>query len=388
MYLRERVKNFIKLEVFSSVLLIFSLMLALILSNSPLNDAYMLMQKIPIQFSIGTFHLNKPAIIWLNEGLMALFFLLLTIEAKFHCLEGAFQSSGVFRLPILGAIGGAIVPPIIYIMMTNHLPSAQSGWAIPIATDTAFVLGVLAFFSNKISLTVRLFIVALSIIDDFIAIMLLALFFSDHMQITPLLLGLGVVGILYLMNRNNCKKLALYMMMGVLLWLCLIHSGIHGTITGVILGLFIPLRVQNEDIRVYSPLKSLERNLHPFVAYILLPTFAFLNGGIDLSQMNLWDVTSPISMGIICGLFFGKQIGIMAFTYVGVKMKYVTLPGNISWATYYGIAILCGIGFTFSIFIGLLSFDQAAYINQMKIGVILASFLSTLAGVLVLRFSR
>ncbi|WP_010298152.1 Na+/H+ antiporter NhaA [Candidatus Odyssella thessalonicensis] len=382
---KRRILSFIRLEIVSGLLLLVSLLLAIAVSNSNLYDEYQALVQLPIGIRFGDLYLDKPLIKWVNDGLMALFFLLLTLEAKFHCLEGEFKSRAAFALPFLAACGGAIIPSLIYYLINSTDSNFIKGWAIPIATDTAFVLGILAFFSNKIPLSARLFVVALSIIDDFIAVLVLAVFYTNTLHFMPLLVAFICLLILGLLHAMRISNLSLYLLFGTVLWLALVEAGIHGTIAGVLLGSFIPLYNSKYGDKNASPLKRLESYLHPLVTFVILPLFAFLNGEINFQELAVKDFFSPISLGIIGGLFVGKQLGIMVSSYIAIRLNICQLPHNMSWRIYYGTSILCGIGFTFSIFIGLLSFEKIAYINQMKLGVIGASFLSAFAGLMILR---
>ncbi|MGV8948369.1 MAG: Na+/H+ antiporter NhaA [Candidatus Paracaedibacter sp.] len=385
MHLKSRIEQFIHLEVLGGLLLFAGFLLALVVSNTELYDEYQSLIKLPISIKIGDFSINKPLLKWVNDGLMALFFLLLTLEIKFHCLEGEFTSRATLRLPIIAAIGGATVPAIIYYLFNYSEPTYLQGWAIPIATDTAFTLAVLSFLKHKLPVSAKIFTIALSILDDLIAILVISLFYTDSLFIIPLLIAIICIFILATLNFMNVGKFSPYLIIGVILWLALVEAGIHGTIAGVIIGLSIPMRVLDHHNKLTSPLKKLEHSLHPAVALIILPLFAFLNCEIPFKELSMTDLFSNITLGTVAGLFIGKQFGIMALSFLAVKLGICRLPVNISWRTYYGISVLCGIGFTFSLFIGLLSFDHSSLLNQMKLGVVLGSFLSAGIGVLILR---
>ena len=315
---------------------------------------------------------------------MALFVLVLTLEAKFHILEGELSSPAHIKLACLAALGGIIVPAILYYFFTSSNPAHLKGWAIPIATATAFVLGILSFFKNKVPLNARLFVVALSIIDDIIAVAILAVFYTDTIQITPLLTAIILISLLAITNMANVERLSIYLLIGAGLWLSLVEAGIHGTIAGVLVGLFIPAHIKKTNSKPVSPLKKLEHFLHPSVALVVLPVFAFLNSGISFKDLGFNDFYSPVTLGIFSGLFVGKQLGILIFSSFAIAIGICKLPNGITWKTYYGISTLCGIGFTFSLFIGLLSFEEGSLINQMKLGVILGSFASTVGGIALL----
>lgn len=383
--MKNRIQQYINIESVSGILLFSGMVLALCVSNSRLYDTYLNLINLPISITIGNFGLHKPLIKWTNDGLMAIFFLTITLEAKYHFLEGEFTSRENLNLPIIAALGGAIVPALVYYGFNYNLVPQVKGWAIPIATDTAFVLGVLAFFSTRLPLTIRLFVVALSIIDDIIAVMVLAIFYTASLSYIPLLMAAILLLLLAVLNLLKVSKLSLYLILGLGLWLSLVEAGIHGTLAGVLLGIFIPLRVKELDHKASSPLKRLEHSLHPFVALIILPVFAFLNCEIAFKELSLPDFYSSITLGIIAGLFVGKQLGIMGFSFISVRLGVCKLPSDISWKAYYGISILCGIGFTFSLFIGTLSFEEKIFVNQMELGVVLGSLFSALMGTILLR---
>ena len=382
-----RIKSFIKVESVSGVLLFAGAFLALCISNTELNDKYLSLIHLPISITVGDFSINKSLLKWVNDGLMALFFLMLTLEAKFHCMEGEFSDKSHLPLALITALGGVIVPALIYLVFTDFHPFYRKGWAIPIATDTAFVLGVLSFLTHKIPFSARIFVLNLSIIDDVIAVLVLAIFYSPTFHFIPLLFAIILVMLLGVLNFFNIRKLSAYFFLGLCLWLALVESGIHGTLAGVVMGLFIPLHIGEEEHYSQSPLKRLEHLLHPFVAFMVLPLFAFLNTEISFNEISLKDLGSPISLGIIFGLLLGKQLGIILGAFGYIKLKKGVLPHGLSWLKFYGISVLCGIGFTFSLFIGLISFEDASLINQTKFGVITGSLLSALWGTIILLIS-
>lgn len=383
--MKNRIQQYINIESLSGILLFSGMVLALCISNSSLYDLYLNLINLPISITIGEFGLHKPLIKWTNDGLMAIFFLTITLEAKYHFLEGEFTSRENLNLPIIAALGGAIVPAIVYYALNYESFPQAKGWAIPIATDTAFVLGILSFFSTRIPLALRLFVVALSIIDDIIAVMILALFYTASINYIPLLIAAIILLLLAVTNLLKVSKLSVYLVLGIGLWLALVETGIHGTLAGVLLGVFIPLRVKEMDQKASSPLKRLEHALHPIVALIILPIFAFLNCEIAFKELSIADLYSTVTIGIVMGLFIGKQLGIMSFSFIAIKLGLCKLPCDINWRVYYGISVLCGIGFTFSLFIGALSFEEKIFVNQMELGVVLGSLLSALMGAILLR---
>lgn len=377
-------KKYIRVESLSSILLFFGALLALCISNTELNEQYVKFVNFPISITLGDYSLAKPLIKWVNDGLMALFFLVLTLEAKFLFFEGELVDKSYLPLAVIAAAGGAIMPALIYTLFTFSDPILMKGWGIPIATDTAFVLGVVYFLLHKLPSNIRIFILSLSIIDDIIAVLVLAIFYTPVIHFIPLLLGAGCIIALALLNFWNINKLFPYVLLGIGLWFALIETGIHGTIAGVILGLFIPLHNDPAQHFLSSPLKRLESFLHPIVSFIVLPLFAFLNVEISFKEVTYDDFSSLVAMGIIAGLCIGKPLGIMLSSYMSVKLKFCKFPHGLSWGKYFGISILCGIGFTFSLFIGVLSFNEEYLINQMKIGVLLGSLLSCFLGTIFL----
>lgn len=380
----NRLKDYITIETASAIFLFIGTILALLISNTELDDEYEVLIRLPISISVGDFTLAKPLIKWVNDGLMALFFLLLTLETKFHLLAGDLIDKSRIKLGVIAACGGVIIPALIYITFTYSNPIFAKGWAIPIATDTAFVLGIVSFFRHKVSLNARIFIVFLSIIDDVIAIVVLALFYTPSLNVYPLFIASLLVGLLWFLNLINTRHLTPYILAGIGLWLCIIEAGIHGTIAGVLVGMFIPLQVGHEEDGMHFPLKKLEQFLHPLVAYIILPSFAFLNAEISFKDVSIADVYSPVTLGIIAGLLFGKSLGIILSSFIYLKINKERLPYGLNWLTFSAIGVLCGIGFTFSLFIGILSFDDISLINQMKLGVIFASLLSAVTGIFLL----
>lgn len=383
----NRLKTYMTIESISGLLLFLGALLALGLSNSPLYEEYLSIIHLPISLTLGDLTIGKPLIKWVNDGLMALFFLVLMLEVKYHLLDGTLLEKAHLKLAICAALGGVIFPALLYYGFTFSDDQFSKGWAIPAATDTAFVLGIVSFFRRKIPLSVRLFIIWISIIDDVIAVNILAIFYTPTLNIAPLFVTLLFLGILGVLNILKVRSLWLYILTGVGLWFSIIEAGVHGTIAGVLVALFIPMRVQSIDHRFHSPLKKLEHYLHPFVALFVLPLFAFLNSEIAFNEIHSHDLFSKVTLGIIFGLFFGKQIGVFLMSYLFLKFNKLRLPYGLSWHTYYAISVLCGIGFTFSLFIGLISFDNTFLENQMKLGVFIGSLLSAVFGIILLYFA-
>lgn len=378
------IKEIIKHETFSSILLLIGLIAAIIISNTGLYKYYLELVNLPLSLGIGVFETKTTFIKLVNDGLMSLFFLLIGLELKFHLIEGEYKTKKKLILPLTAALGGLIIPALIYACF-NLNKSTISGWAIPIATDTAFVLGLLTFFGRKISVDLRVFILGFSLIDDVFAIIVLAFFYTKTLNFLALALCLVFVLLLALLNYLESKNITLYMLIGALLWIAVVESGIHGTLAGILLAFFVPIGSNYVDV---SPLQRLERGLHPLVNYFILPVFAFINSEIPLKEMDITDICADLSLGIIFGLFIGKQIGIFIFSYITIKLKYCILPMDTSWAKYYAISVLGGIGFTLSLFIGSITFIDECEINTMRLSVIIGSALSALFGSLVLKFCK
>lgn len=371
----QMIRNFIKLETSGSVFLGFASMAALVVKNSSLSTTYDLLLTTPAIVQVGSFIIQKPLVMWVNDGLMAIFFLLVGLEIKREVLEGHLSSVQKILLPSISALGGLVVPAAIYAIINQHTPQAMAGWAIPCATDIAFALGVIMLLGKRIPSALKVSMVAIAILDDLAAIALIAVFYTTNLAITALEIGLGGVVVLFVLNKKKVTKLAPYLLAGIFLWACVLKSGIHATLAGVLVAFFIPLKVKDT-----SPLNTLEHHLHPWVAYGVLPIFAFFNAGVSLQGLSLEMLAHPITLGIGAGLFVGKQTGIMLFTVLGVMLKTCTLPKGIGWRDYYGIALLAGIGFTMSLFIGTLAFDGAKHQQEVRLGVLVGSVLSGLCG--------
>jgi len=373
----------LKLESISAICLFLAVLLALIFRNTELWDEYLGLVNLPISITIGGYSLKKALLKWVNDGLMALFFLMLTLEAKAHLLEDNIEGKSSLILPLIAAIGGVIAPALMYCLIIRSTPELLKGWAVPIATDTAFVLGILSFFSGKVTRSLRLFVIWLSIIDDVIAVLVLGLFYTPHIFLMPLLGAFLFVLMLVVLNLLNVSKIAPYLLVGGGLWLAIVETGIHGTLAGVLIGICIPLRTKYSRPETPSPLKSLEHALQPIVTFGVLPLFAFLNSGISFKELSVKDLAAPLNLSIFFSLLIGKQIGVFGASFLAIKAGFCRLPERISWLTFYAICILCGIGFTFSLFIGLLSFEGDILLNQMKLGVILSSFVAALLGIIL-----
>ncbi len=381
-------KEFLKMESSGGIILMGTAVLAIIFANTPLHRVYELLITTPLEIRIGGFlEIAKPLLLWINDGLMAVFFFLVGLELKREFLEGEFRDKKNIILPGVGAVGGMLFPALFYAYFNMDDSIALKGWAIPAATDIAFALGVLALLGSRIPISMKVFLTSLAIFDDIGAILIIALFYTSKISIMALIVAALCLPILYLLNQRNVISKSPYLLVGIILWTAMLKSGVHATLAGVILAIFIPMRSrQNPDI---SPLMTLEHDLHSIVAFFVLPVFAFANAGINLQGVGMEQVFHGVPMGIALGLFFGKQIGIMGMCFLAVKFKLTSLPKGVNWIGLYGTSALCGIGFTMSLFIGSLAFEEtgANLLFDERLGIILGSLLSGILGYLVLKFS-
>jgi len=382
--MNKRVVNFFQSKTAPGVLLCIATVLALLIENSALRHFYEGFQNIPVTFRFSSFIIDKPLLLWINDGLMAIFFLLVGLEIKREVLEGHLSRFDQIVLPAVAALGGLAVPALIYFSFTADDSVTRQGWAIPAATDIAFALGVLVMLGKRVPASLKICLVAIAIIDDLVAIIIIALFYTAETSL--LALGFAFIGLMIVlaMNLKGVSRLAPYLVMGVFIWACVLKSGVHATLAGVALGLLIPMNCKVKP--KHSPLKLLEHSLHPFVTLFVLPLFAFVNAGVSLVGVTPEIFMNPVTMGILFGLFFGKQIGVMGLSYLAVKLGWCRLPDGVSWMHYYGMALLTGIGFTMSLFIGTLAFETSGYATAVRLGVLSGSILSGLAGVAVLLF--
>lgn len=379
MPLRSTFTRFFQLEAASGLLLIAAAALALIINNSPLSHFYTAFLDVPVAVQIGALQIAKPSLLWINDGLMALFFLLIGLEVKRELLEGHLSKPSQVVLPGAAAIGGMVVPALIYWFLNKDNPAALGGWAIPMATDIAFALGVLALLGKRVPVSLKLFLMTLAIIDDLGAIIVIAVFYSSELSGLSLLLAAACLVALIAMNRMGVVKIAPYMIIGLILWVCVLKSGVHATLAGVTLAFCIPLRTKNSEP---SPLLGIEHALHPWVAYGILPLFAFANAGVSLAGVNLHSFTHHVPMGIAAGLLIGKTVGVFGLTWIAIKTGLAALPAGANWGQVFGVAILCGIGFTMSLFVGSLAFvaGSSEYAGMDRMGILTGSILAALIG--------
>ncbi|PAA09579.1 Na+/H+ antiporter NhaA [Pseudomonas fragi] len=387
MPLRSTFTRFFQLEAASGLLLIAAAALALIVNNSPLSHYYTAFLDVPVAVQIGALQIAKPSLLWINDGLMALFFLLIGLEVKRELLEGQLSKPSQVVLPGAAAIGGMVVPALIYWFINKDYPDALGGWAIPMATDIAFALGVLALLGKRVPVSLKLFLMTLAIIDDLGAIIVIAVFYSSELSGVSLLLAATCLIVLIAMNRMGVIKVAPYMIVGLILWVCVLKSGVHATLAGVTLAFCIPLRTKNSET---SPLMSIEHALHPWVAYAILPLFAFANAGVSLAGVSMHSFVSHVPMGIAAGLLIGKTLGVFGLTWIAIKTGMAALPAGANWGQVFGVAILCGIGFTMSLFVGSLAFVAGSdYVGMDRMGILTGSILAALIGYgVTLFFSR
>jgi len=381
-YITAPFKWFFKLEAASGVVLLIAALIALILSNTNFSDLYFEILNIHILVGTANLGLDLSILHWINDALMAVFFFVVTLEIKREFIHGELSKPKQALLPIIGAVGGMAVPAIIYIIINFESGYTLKGWAIPSATDIAFSIGVLSLLGSRVPISLKVFLVALAIIDDLGAIIIIAFFYSTELQYNFLLLMLISFIALLLLNKYEVKNFAPYLFIGLLLWYFTHGSGIHSTISGVLLAIAIPHKKHEKD---FSLLLKLEHMLSPYVAFGIMPLFAFANAGVVLKGISFNSLLNPVPLGILCGLFFGKQIGVFLFSFISIKLKFAEMPSNTNWLKFYGVGVLTGIGFTMSLFVGNLAF--AEHLNDMdgvKIGVLTGSFLSAIFGYFML----
>jgi len=435
-------REFFLLESAGGILLVIASVIAILIFNSPLENYYHDILHAPVFIQLGNFSIDKDVHHWINDGLMAIFFLLVSLEIKREVLDGQLSSRSQISLPMIAALGGLIVPSLIYISLNWGSSTAIQGWAIPAATDIAFALGVLTLLGSRVPESLKLTLVSIAIIDDLAAILIIAVFYTESLSMVPLLGGLLCILALFALNKKKISELSPYMVAGTLLWVCVLKSGLHATLAGVIVAMFIPAKGKGDpvvkerisesvtlvetgdntgvfrgsiDDRLYvelvdadlnssatevntgevnittrseqDPLYRLEHGLHIWVAFLILPLFALANAGVSLKGLNLDFFLEPITLGVGLGLLLGKPIGVMLFTYLGIILKFCSLPTNVEWKQYFGLALLAGIGFTMSLFIGGLAFEDESFQTLVRLGVITASLASGVLGYFTLRIS-
>ena len=380
----DSLKTFLKLESASGILLMIAAVVAMAVANSPAQALYQALFEVPVEVRIGALQIAKPLLLWINDGLMAVFFLLVGLELKREVLEGNLSDPSQIALPAVAALGGMLLPAGIYAFFNWGDPIAIHGWAIPAATDIAFALGVLALVGRGVPVGLKVFLLTLAILDDFGAIAIIAVAYTDQLSTGSLAMAAVAIAVLALLNRCRVLSIAPYILVGVVLWVAVLKSGVHATLAGVALAFFIPMKGQDEDD---SPLRRLEHDLHPAVAFGIVPLFAFANAGVSLEGVTLASAFAPVPLGIAAGLFVGKTVGVFGFAWASIRLGIGRLPEGASWASLFGVAMLCGIGFTMSLFIASLALDQGgpAYEAATRIGILGGSMVSAICGYLLLR---
>ena len=381
----DAVKEFMRLESSGGILLLVAALIAMVVANSPLAEIYNSLLSTPVAVQVGALAINKPLLLWINDGLMAIFFFLVGLEIKREVMEGELSSFSQIVLPGMGALGGMLVPAAIYAALNWGDSIAIDGWAIPVATDIAFALALLGVFGTRVPTSLKVFLLTLAIFDDLAAIVIIAIFYSGDLSGGALLIGAGALIIAVAMNRLGVTKTSSYILLGVVLWVAVLKSGVHATLAGVLIAFCVPMR----DADNHSPLRDLEHNLHGTVAYAILPMFAFANAGLSFAGMAVSELFHPVTAGVILGLVVGKPLGILLFVGLAVMLRLVQLPDDLTWPRLLGVACACGIGFTMSLFIAGLAFEHGSgdYFAGDRLGIVVGSVLSAVSAYLLLHFS-
>jgi NhaA family Na+:H+ antiporter len=384
--MKSTFQDFLKLESASGILLMVAATLAMIVANSPLDHYYTLFLNVPVEVRVGDLQIAKPLLLWVNDGLMAVFFFMIGLELKREIMEGELSDPANVLLPVAGALGGILIPVAIFSVLNWGDDDAMRGWAIPSATDIAFSLGLLMLLGSRVPIALKEFLVSLAMFDDLAAIGLLAIFYTKELSTQALILSATCLIVLAIMKKRGVTSLSPYIWVGLIMWVSVLKSGVHATLAGVALAAFIPLTVPNEPGR--SPLRELEHDLHTLVAFAILPIFAFVNAGVSFRGVGVSDMLHPVPLGIAAGLFIGKQVGVFGFCWLAIKAGIAKLPAGSNWGSLWGVSILCGVGFTMSLFVGSLAFENTSVdIKEMfdeRLGILVGSFLSGVVGYLVL----
>lgn len=376
------IRDFFKMEAAGGVTLAIAAAAAVMVSNSSLSGLYEAFLALPAQIRIGPLDINKPLLLWINDGLMAIFFFLVGLEIKRELLEGELSSVSQAALPAVAALGGMVVPALIYVLINLGHPENLNGWAIPAATDIAFALGVMALLGKKVPVSLKVLLTAIAVFDDLGAIVVIALFYATDLSLISLYLALGGLAVLVVLNLLRVTAITPYMVIGVIIWVCVLKSGVHATLAGVAIALTIPLRTEN--VHGESPLLMLEHGLHRWVSFGVLPIFAFANAGVSFEGIGLYSIVEPVTLGISAGLFIGKQIGVFGLLFLMIRWGLARMPEGANWLQLYGVSAICGIGFTMSLFIGGLAWEHAGFDAAVRLGVIEGSILSAVVGFLIL----
>ncbi|MEL4016348.1 Na+/H+ antiporter NhaA [Dryocola clanedunensis] len=380
----KSLQNFFGNDAAGGILLIIAASLAMLLANMDATSSlYQAFLATPVEVRVGALDINKNMLLWVNDALMAIFFLMIGLEVKREMVEGSLASRRQAAFPMIAALGGMVIPAAIYLIFNFQDPVTREGWAIPAATDIAFALGILALLGNRVPVALKVFLMALAIIDDLGAIVIIALFYTNDLSLLSLAVAAGAIAVMALLNLFNVRRTGIYILVGVVLWTAVLKSGVHATLAGVIIGFLIPLKEKDG----HSPARELEHILHPWVAFLILPLFAFANAGVSLQGVTLEGLTSLLPMGIIAGLFIGKPLGISLFCWLALKLKLASLPEGTTFKDILAVGVLCGIGFTMSIFIASLAFSSVdpELITWAKLGILIGSLLSAVVGYTMLR---
>jgi len=379
------IKKFFQLEASAGILLFFTAIAALLVANSPLNHYYELLLDTTVMIQVGALIINKPLLLWINDGLMVVFFFLVGLELKREFVQGELKDKRNIVLPGLGAVGGMLIPALIYVWFNKDHQNGLQGWAIPAATDIAFALAVLKLAGPRVPTSLKVFLTSLAIFDDLGAILIIAFFYTSNLSLLSLFILGCCIPILWLINRRGVDAMSIYLALGLVMWVAMLKSGVHATLTGIILAFFIP--IESKRTPNYSPLKELEHDLHNVVAYMVLPVFAFANAGITFNGMGIDQLLHPVPLGIAVALVVGKQLGVFGFCWLAIKLKWADLPKNSNLMSIYAVACLCGIGFTMSLFIGSLAFEESQINNLFdeRLGIIMGSMIAAIMGYFALK---
>ena len=387
--IKSTFRDFFKLEAAGGFVLLIAAVLAMVLKNSSFGYLYEAFLDTPGVIQVGALEIAKPLFLWVNDGLMAIFFFMIGMEVKREVMVGELSELSQVALPAIAGVGGIVVPAGLYYLITMDDPLAIQGWAIPTATDIAFALGILAMVGPGIPIALKLFLMTLAIIDDLGAIIIIAIFYTSDLSVLSLSVAVSAIFGLCVLKWRKVQTTAPYLLVGLILWVAVLKSGVHATLAGVILGLFIPMKAVDADGDEHSPLDQMIHELHPAVAFGILPLFAFVNAGVKLEGMTIDSLLSGIPLAIAVGLFFGKQIGVFGFSWLSIKLGLAKLPANVNWGQMYGASILCGVGFTMSLFIGSLAFEESGlgYSRPDRLGIIVGSLAAGILGFAVLKLS-
>ena len=386
--MNHTIKDFLRKDSSSGMLLIFITLLALILQNSALSNIYTSFLHTPVEIRFGHLHIAKPLLLWVNDGLMAIFFFVIGLEVKREVMEGHLSSLSQITLPGIAAVGGMVVPALVFVAFNNGAEFAMNGWAIPTATDIAFALGILSLLGNRVPVSLKIFLMALAIIDDLGAIIIIALFYTSELSTISISIAGVSLLVLFVMNKLKVARQAAYILVGIILWVSVLKSGVHATLAGVALAFMIPLHSTDEKGKHFSMAHNMEHGLHYWVAFFILPLFAFVNAGVDLRGISLEEMGGSVPLGIMAGLFIGKQVGVFGFSWIAIKLGIAKLPKDANWVTLYGVAVLTGIGFTMSLFVDSLAYNDTKMFHYAdKLAILLGSLVSGVMGYIILKMA-